>query len=141
MNGERPSDDGETMRHAALNGLLADAFQAPQVPKDLSAQVFAAIARDRVADRQQVRVRLEIEYRRAISTLNGGYLRRCRDAAIAGSLIVVVLGSAVRPLATSLGGQLSSLAPLLAGMGALGVGVLLGGIVMQDLGQAQRSNS
>ncbi|MET0499864.1 MAG: hypothetical protein ABW106_16505 [Steroidobacteraceae bacterium] len=116
-----------------LDHTLAAAFRAPEVPSDLRAHVMAAIARDRTPDEDRCRRELEKDYRDAIATLNAKYLRRCRDALVAGSVVVVMSGSAIGPLSLWLAQFFADSAPLVAGSMALGMGLFCGGIVLRDL--------
>jgi hypothetical protein len=76
---------------------------------------------------------LEKDYRSSIANLNARYLRRCRDALVAGSVIVITIGLAVKPLSHWLTQLFESSAPLVAGLVALSMGLFFGAIIMQDL--------
>lgn len=117
----------------ALDGALATAFRAPKVPPELRAHVLAAVARERTPDWARRRQEWEQHYRSSIADLNARYLRRCRDAVLAGAVIVVATGLAVKPLLQWLTQFFTSSAPLVAGALALGAGVFCGVIVMRDL--------
>jgi hypothetical protein len=118
---------------ASLDGALAIAFRAPSAPADLRAHVLAAVARDRAPDWEHCRHELEKDYRSSIANLNARYLRRCRDALVAGSVIVITIGLAVKPLSHWLTQLFESSAPLVAGLVALSMGLFFGAIIMQDL--------
>ena len=117
----------------ALDNALAIAFRAPVVPAELRAHVLAAVARDRTRDWEHCRHELEQDYRNSIADLNARYLRRCRDALAAGSVIVITSGLAVNPLSHWLTQFFASSAPLVAGSVALGMGLCFGVVILQDL--------
>jgi hypothetical protein len=123
----------ESSLDALLDRALAAAFRAPAAPSDLRAQVLAAVARDHAANWEGRRRELENEHGHAIANLNARYLRRCRDALLAGFCVAVTMGLAVRPLSHWLAPYFDSLAPGIAGLLALSVGVLLGAVILQDL--------
>lgn len=125
--------DTHAALQGALDGALASAFRAPEVPLGLHAHVLAAVARERTPDWERRRQQWERHYRSSIADLNARYLRRCRDAVLAGAVIVVATGSAVKPLLQWLTQFFASSAPLVAGALALGTGLLFGAIILRDL--------
>ena len=118
---------------AELDHALSIAFRAPLVPSELRAGVLAAVARDRPSDSQHCREELEKSHRASIANLNARYLRRGRAALLAAAVIVITIGSAVRPLALWLTPLFRHSAPIVAGVLALGTGFLFGAIILQDL--------
>jgi hypothetical protein len=118
---------------AALSQALAIALRPPAAPAELRAQVLAAVAREQVPDWQRARRDLESEYRRSIAALNARYLRRCRDALLAGLGVVLLIGLGVQPLARALRGLFEACAPLVAGLLALGVGLVYGAVLLREL--------
>ena len=118
---------------AKLDSALSIAFRTPPVPSELRAGVLAAVAREPPADSQHCREELEKSYRASIANLNARYLRRGRAALIAAAVIVITIGSAVRPLSLWLTPFFRNSAPIVAGVLALGTGFLLGAIILQDL--------
>jgi hypothetical protein len=119
-------------RDAALDRALAQALAVPEVPADLRAAVFAAIAREPIIDWQQQRRDLEKEHRRSLSVLNARYLRRGRDALLAASGAVVLIGLAVKPLSHWLTPLFNVAAPLVAALIALGAGVVSLALILRE---------
>jgi regulator of extracellular matrix RemA (YlzA/DUF370 family) len=117
----------------ALERALENALRAPAVPAELHARVLAAIAREAAPDWQRARRELEDEYRRSIAALNARYLRRGRDVLLAGSTLVILIGLGVEPLAQALRGLFETAAPLVAGVLALGMGLVCGAVLVQEL--------
>lgn len=133
MTDETAHLEAEPARHAALNTALAAVLTPPATPPDLRAGVLAAIAREPSQDWQAQRQALQRGRRTAIAALNRLYLRRCRDAILVGTSLLAVLGFSIKPLSVWLTPFLANAAPLAAGLIALGVGVLCGAVLLQDL--------
>ena len=133
MINETPLPKTDPMLEGALAGALALIFRAPAVPTDLRAQVLAAVVRDGEADWERRRHELKSRHRISIARLNARYLRGCRDALIAGSAVVITISLTVKPLSHGLAPFFDSAAPIIAGTAALGLGVLCGATILQDL--------
>lgn len=121
------------MDEPSLDKVLTLALPKPTPPLELRASVLAAIARDQAPDWHRRRQALEDDYRAAITSLNARYVRRCRDALLAGSGLIATLGLFVRPVSAWLTPLFDSAAPMVAGALALGSGLLLGAFLMQNL--------
>jgi hypothetical protein len=117
---------------SALDSALAEAFPAPEVPADLRASVLAAIAREPRIDWLQQRRDLELEHQRSLAALNSRYLRRGRDAMLAASSAAILIAFAVRPLSDWLTPFFNVAAPLVAGLIALGAGVVSLAIILRE---------
>jgi hypothetical protein len=118
---------------ASLDRALAAVFQAPVVPSNLRAQVLAAVARDRAVDLEARRRQLENDYRISTAKLNARYVHYCRDALIGISGIAAAIGLTVKPLSHWLTPSFASAAPMAAGLLALGMGLAVAAIMLQDL--------
>jgi hypothetical protein len=118
---------------AALSQVLAKALRPPAEPAELRARVLAAVARERIPDWQRARRDVEIEYRGSIAALNARYLRRCRDALLAGLGVVLLIGLGIQPLVRALHGLFEASAPLVVGLLALGLGVVYGAVLLREI--------